>query len=177
MATNGWEYVGKKKSAKRSVKSQKKEVSDPTEGEGISSINCLSIHVNRYDTSLNIKLYLNLNLFFKFKGYIKLSETAFEKFNQIESRKQNKQNNKSFNNNKSVVDQNQENETIDKKVVKTKTKKKTISPNASPKTQNSLKPLSFEQLAKEVCVFTIISFYSIIFSIDLLIFFKNCFKL
>jgi hypothetical protein len=77
-----------------------------------------------------------------------VSETTFTPFLELEKRKEDKQ---KINYNKSVVDQIKENETNERKA-KSK-KKKTISPNDSPK---SNKPLNFESIAKEVCIeFTI----------------------
>jgi hypothetical protein len=74
-----------------------------------------------------------------------VSQTTFTAFLELEKRKEDKLNVKS------VVDQIKENETNEKKA-KPK-KKKTLSPNDSPK---SNKPLNFESIAKEVCIeFTI----------------------
>ena len=141
MASNGWEYVGKKKTDKKSAKPQKKrvpEASDPTQSEGMFKI-CA-----KNDTSFSTSLILPL---IAIKGPIKLSETAFQAFNDLENRKT--KTNTLFNH-KTTVDENHQNVVNEKKVPKNKTKKKTSSPNESPKTQLSTKPLTFEEIAKQV---------------------------
>ncbi len=81
-------------------------------------------------------------MFTAIKGHIKASETTFNAFLELERRKEDKQKA-----NKPVVEQSKENDTNDRKSSKAK-KKKTISPNVSPKVN---KPLDFETIAKEVC--------------------------
>ncbi|CAG2110734.1 unnamed protein product [Medioppia subpectinata] len=134
MASNGWETVGKKKATKGSVKGQKKRpVFDGTDHSEPTAP-------------------------------ITIADTNFKLLNDLEDRKATKLNhqnhtktgNGSNNNHKSVVDQNRDNESIDKKSSpKPKPKKKAttagVTDSPPPKSAPN-KPLTFEQLAKELKV-------------------------
>jgi len=90
-----------------------------------------------------VDLIVGFNSINCISGHIKLSDTNFNAFLQLEKRKEDKQKA----NNKPAADQSKENDANDRKSAKPK-KKKTVSPNESPK---SNKPQDFETMAKEVC--------------------------
>lgn len=115
MSSNGWEYVGKK------------------------------TNKTKINNKINKKKPNEPSDHFESEGHIKVSETSFNAFLELEKRKEDKQ--KPIIN-KTAVDQSKENDTNDRKSIKPK-KKKTVSPNESPK---SNKPLNFETIAKELKV-------------------------
>lgn len=78
-------------------------------------------------------------------GHVKLNDSTFQAFNDLENRKQIKPNA----NLKTNAVNNPEHDSNEKKAPKIKSKKKTVSPTESPKAVQN-KPQTFEQAARQV---------------------------
>ena len=98
---------------------------------------------------------------FRSLGLIKLSDSTFQAFNNLENRKQMTQIKQNANNKANVdINNSNDNDNSDKKASKNKVKKKTEAPKGqtSPKAsaqEQSHKPQSFEQIARQVLIGTI----------------------